>query len=400
MRPPLSDTEERARSISPHTPDPLPANAHLPRRKEIIFLLLLQCALLAVFPFVDFTYTLVKKVRTQPGVRHPVFHHTFRPNFAGPRAHGPIQYRFATNSLGFADQAPRFIPLSSPKYRILFLGDSFTEGVGLPYDQTFVGLFGAMLDDNHFQVLNAAVSSYSPRLYYLKLKYFLDRGLKIDELFVFVDISDIQNEAVYARLGAGWADTEAEVLDPYTLRLTTDLNIRYWLASHFGLTSSLYRYLSAPADKGRPRETGLQRTYVEILRIRPPEAEGIWALGAWTMDATLLRNWGVEGLALCRQYMGEVADLCHQRHIKLRVAVYPWPHQIVARDLKSIQVTYWKDFAASRNVPFLDYFPSFIDDRSADNIIEKYFIRGDYHWNREGHKLVAEGLGRFWKEGR
>jgi hypothetical protein len=43
-----------------------------------------------------------------------------------------------TDSLGFKDASRRAVP---DRRRILFIGDSFTEGVGLPYEQTFVGLF-------------------------------------------------------------------------------------------------------------------------------------------------------------------------------------------------------------------------------------------------------------------
>ena len=45
---------------------------------------------------------------------------------------------------------------------ILFLGDSFTEGNQVPYDDTFVSLVGETLGS---PTLNFGVSSYSPMIY-------------------------------------------------------------------------------------------------------------------------------------------------------------------------------------------------------------------------------------------
>lgn len=42
------------------------------------------------------------------------------------------------------------------RHRILFIGDSFTEGAGLPFEQTFVGMFSQGVPD--VDVLNAGSS--------------------------------------------------------------------------------------------------------------------------------------------------------------------------------------------------------------------------------------------------
>ncbi len=76
-------------------------------------------------------------------------------------------YRVRTNSLRFKDASVRDSPLSTPNRRILLLGDSFTEGLGLPFEQTFAGLLyeaGRTLPQP-IETLNAGVTSYSPTLY-------------------------------------------------------------------------------------------------------------------------------------------------------------------------------------------------------------------------------------------
>jgi hypothetical protein len=92
----------------------------------------------------------------------------------------------------------RALRVADPVYghkRVLFLGDSFTEGLGIPY--AFVGRFAAAFPQ--LDVLNAVVSSYAPSVYYAKTKYFIGRGLQIDEIVVYIDVSDVQDEAIFYR---------------------------------------------------------------------------------------------------------------------------------------------------------------------------------------------------------
>tara|TARA_B100001057_G_scaffold243654_1_gene244001 strand:- start:659 stop:1669 length:1011 start_codon:yes stop_codon:yes gene_type:complete len=57
---------------------------------------------------------------------------------------------------------------------IIFLGDSFTEGVQVNYQDSFVSLVNQALD---LPTLNLGVSSYSPIIYYLQSKYVLNKLL-------------------------------------------------------------------------------------------------------------------------------------------------------------------------------------------------------------------------------
>jgi hypothetical protein len=95
------------------------------------------------------------------------------------------------------------VPLKSDKPRIVFLGDSFTEGLGVPWGETFVGRIAEALEPKGIEVLNAATASYSPLLYYDKMKYWIEQGLVFDELVVFVDISDVRDELAYKDFAPG-----------------------------------------------------------------------------------------------------------------------------------------------------------------------------------------------------
>src|SRR5262249_42014195 len=106
-------------------------------------------------------------------------------------------YHLVTNSLGFKDAAVRNVPLTTATRRVVVIGDSFTEGLGVPFEETFAGLLAeaGQRRAEKTEFLNAAVASYSPTIYYRKVKLLLDSGLKFDEVLVLPDLSDVQDEA-------------------------------------------------------------------------------------------------------------------------------------------------------------------------------------------------------------
>ena len=74
------------------------------------------------------------------------------------------------------------------------------------------------------------------------------------------------------------------------------------------------------------------------------------------------------------------------------MVVYPWPDNVAAGDRNSIQVTHWRQWAASRGVRFVDGFAPFFREPAAV-AVGKYFIQGDAHFTPQGHRLLFEELG-------
>ena len=90
--------------------------------------------------------------------------------------------------------------------------------------------------------------------------------------------------------------------------------------------------------------------------------------------------------------MDALAALVAARGIRLTVAVYPWPDQILTRDRASLQARFWQGWADAHGVPLIDFFPVFVTDEPPRETVRRYFIAGDVHWNEAGHRLVAERL--------
>ena len=123
-----------------------------------------------------------------------IYHHDLMSNVDVVEKWGDLlEYRITTNSIGFRDKYNKKIEKNSKKKRILLLGDSFIEGSGLNYENTFSGLLQSYLGKD-YEVLNSAVASYSPSIYYAKANHFLSQGYEFDQALVFLDISDIYDE--------------------------------------------------------------------------------------------------------------------------------------------------------------------------------------------------------------
>lgn len=128
----------------------------------------------------------------------PVYNHSFRPNCiekalaANLRTDRDVMYK--TNSMGY--RSSELIP-DSPK--ILFLGDSYTEGFGLANEETFASVFAGELERfgySGFQVINAGVSGYSTVIQQLQWRnQFQDTN--VQHVVLNFDITDLQDNFYY-----------------------------------------------------------------------------------------------------------------------------------------------------------------------------------------------------------
>ena len=80
--------------------------------------------------------------RIQNNFYHHGFKKNYKTNFTG---WGPYTYSFCTNSYGFRSKCNS---VEHKKYDVAFIGDSFTEGVGLNYEDTFVGIIENLTKKN------------------------------------------------------------------------------------------------------------------------------------------------------------------------------------------------------------------------------------------------------------
>ncbi len=311
--------------------------------------------------------------------QHNCFHHSLLPNKDCQDVWFDIPYRMSTNSIGFKGKSGEKVAPKINKKRILFLGDSFTEGIGLRYEETFTGLLAARFPE--IEILNAGVASYSPKLYWLKTKYLIEiEKLRIDKLVVMLDMSDIQDEVIYETYLPALPDAFNPSLD------SKKRNPAYvFLANHSILCNRIFRLKEAnkleTGDIGTAAKTNGYNNLNDFWELRDD----------WTQDSLAWEQWGKKGVELASQNLGQLINYCRQYGIELSLVIYPWKNQIKRKETNSAHVRIWQAFAQKHRINFIDLFPAFFK-QSPDTFCEVHYIFGDVHWNKNGHLFVADLL--------
>jgi hypothetical protein len=335
---------------------------------------------MAIIDFVVGSFVLPPYLPVQERIISPYYHHDLKPLWEGPEMWAADKYIMYTNNLGFKDSTVRSVPLVSDKHRIVFIGDSFTEGIGIGYDETFVGLISKTFEPKGYDVLNAGVASYAPSLYYWKMKYWLEHGLKFDELMVFIDVSDTQDELEYH----SWTPTT-----PYSLGILWEkysVKVDRFFEHH----SLVYLHIIRPILQGdEPRR--ILSILFGTSRVDEKEATHARERGLWPIDDEIFERWGKQGVEYEKEKLESLIDLSKEYNFKISMAVYPWPVHVQEGNLDSRQVTIWREFTKEYSVDFYNFFPAFISTTTeSDGVINRYYLPNDTHWNEAGHQVIAQ----------
>lgn len=354
------------------------------------------------------------EVRREIRILHPVYHHTFKKSSKSIEDCGnEYTYTLFTNSLGFKDRSSREVPLKSTNHRILFIGDSFTEGICLNYDDTFVGIIDATLSKKQIEVLNAGRVSYSPIIYWRKIKYLIqDVGLQFDEVVVFIDLSDVANDAIIYELSDNmnvisddWDDipdeSPEEVVEDdlsdiiFGLESPQPISIKDLISQNTTVMYHTMKFFYDSLNLNKEEQTEMEERQARMTKDAGPWS---WIISSnwkvkWTIDKNAYNEYGNKGVVLNKEYMDRLLKILRGNGIDLTIAVYPWPSQVWYEDLNSIQVNIWKKWSQENNVKFINYFPDFVekglDKTEKRQLLEKYYLPGDPHFNNEGNQLIA-----------
>jgi len=316
---------------------------------------------------------------------HHFYHHGLKSNINELEKWGKLHYELTTNSLGFKDQTNRKITKKINQYRVLFIGDSFTEGIGIDYNNTFIGILDSTYSD--IEILNAGVVSYSPKLYYLKIKYLLNIiNLDFNELFVFIDVSDIQDDIMYE---------DFKPSNKKKIRLIE--NIHIWFLNHSIIYNSIYweifynkNFTNSGFGVWR-KSSKSSLNAIDSLQEIVQENYDIERV-SWSYSDSVYNKWGKLGASLATQNIKKLHNLCKKKNIKLTLGVFPRPNEIKENKLKnSKNLILWKEFCRKFDIPLINLYPSFVSNNTNETI-DKYFIKGDVHWNNLGHQKIAKKI--------
>jgi hypothetical protein len=298
------------------------------------------------------------------------YDHDLAPNEKSTRVWGSILYPWQTDRFGFRTGACAPREPEKGRENIFVIGDSFTEALGSSYEQSFAGLMACDAAREGKALWNLGVASYSPAIYHRKIRAAAERlGITPDEIFVFLDLSDIDDDANVYRVEQDRVVKAGRSGGQGTL----SCDLGRFLIDNFMTARLLY-------------DLCLISSFDYVMSVGRPRAR-------WTIDPILMESWGRRGLEVAGANLDRIVELCREWNCRFTLVVYPWPDNVVERDRDSIQVTHWRDWAAARRVRFIDGFAPFFRE-PADTVLRKYYIAGDVHFSELGNHLLYDAVTR------
>jgi hypothetical protein len=347
-------------------------------------------ALFIAFDFAYSTLTMGEEKQRPVRIADAKYDHGFAANFDGYDVWGELRCRLTTDSLGFKDASVRNVPQKSDSRRVLLIGDSFAEGIGMSFEDSFAGMLyrAGQERSEKIEFLNAGVASYSPSIYYKKIKYLLESGLQFDEVVLFSDTSDVTDEATSyfcidddPKYQSHCTSAEGSAQPAAASPKKTDFFI-----DRFVVTNRARIYL--------------KRFIQSFLGNRRRSINTDHARIGWTIPGLDVGNsyqpLGIEGgIARSLQNMRALAELLSARNIPLTIVVYPWAQQLAQGDRDGRQVSLWREFCQGRCKAFINLFPVFFAAADADkDWYEHLFVLGDDHFSAAGNRFMFMEIAR------
>ena len=331
----------------------------------------------------------------------PRLNHDLVPNLDVVRAWGAARYHLRTNSFGLRtgtcanDGRER-----APKGEVFVIGDSFAEGMGLDFEKTFAGMIACQARGAGRVAYDLGVRSYSPIIYHRKIADVAQRlGITPREIVVFLDISDIQDDAEIYEERDGAVLFRAD-RPPMGLRYDVVDRAEWWagrtpdsaeFGAHEGAGRGAFIRRNSMLGALAMRLYDAAREMIEPPRA--PASQLNLRRSMWTVDTRLMKEFGERGLATAAANLGKLLELSRHWGAALTLVVYPWPDQVAHDDRDSIQIRYWRQWSMAHGVNFIDAFGPFFR-YPKDQALRELYIPGDVHFSELGNRLAFEA---WWK---
>ena len=320
------------------------------------------------------------------------YHHDLMKNINKVEYWGHNKQKLITNSIGFRDYKNRDVLKKNYKKRILLIGDSFIEGLGYDYEFTLSGLLQSYY--SNYEILNSAVSSYSPGIYYYKTKHYIERGYEFDKALVFLDVSDIIDE-MHLKYNLDGVLLHDEVREDKSFLKEKIYNVSYYLRDN--LIS--FRLISISSDKTEVFKNYLKDKYAaskffekNFFKTKEEDIKFFRMLhvdrGNWTRNIESFKD-SFTGVKNSEIYLKKLFSLLKKNNIDSYLIVYPWPSQIYFKD--EFHDPYWKNFSEEQNIDFISLYPLFSNADKKKTIFNN-FILGDVHWNKDGTDIIFQTI--------
>lgn len=316
---------------------------------------------------------------------------------------GKEMIRRRTNSHGFVGKE---ISKTKPSdvYRVVVLGDSFTEALQVHEGESYSELVQISLSksaaEQKIEVINAGVSGYSPMTYYLYLKREL-LSFKPDLVLLQLFANDVFEDHKTAAMSVFDENNVPVQINRYfkkEKRVVSEVFYKFDRA--LKKISRFYAYLMRSFAK-----LGKKSSYNKEMTAKE-EFSDFNQFFPIQPGTRLYRNESFHQQAIGRTlfYLKSIHELLKTKSIPL--VVFYIPNEAQVHQSKTAQSAFYltskvsddlnrelAQFFNAEEIPFLDLTSAFKASQSPD----KLYYPNDGHLTPRGHQLVARELGAFLK---
>ena len=281
---------------------------------------------------------------------------------------GNTYYKLCTDSRGFKFNCK---DKELKNYEIAFIGDSFTEGIALPFEKTFVGKFK---QKTKLDIVNLGVSSYSPNIYLKKIKHLISNKIVLfNHVIVGIDLTDLEDDWQRREIQKKRNTSYTNSREQFKFKLFLAKN----LPTTYLILQKINWYIKIELTKN-----------VSVDHLDYSKNKASWSY---------IKNYDKLNEKIKNQVdnMNKLFYYLKDNNIKLSILILP--HQAsIKYDIKdSLYKKIWKNYCKNKCFKFIDAYSIFFDelnDTSKDEIMKKYYIKGDPHFNEEGNDVVFKIL--------
>tara|TARA_B100000963_G_scaffold19210_1_gene14614 strand:- start:304 stop:1452 length:1149 start_codon:yes stop_codon:yes gene_type:complete len=312
-------------------------------------------------------------------------------------------YTISTNDLGF--RYKKNIPIDRNKTYSIVIGDSFVEGVGLNYEDTIVGLLNNNLKkENNFEFLNAGVASYSSYIYLKKIKNIIqtNNNLKIKDIIVFLDKSDVSDDQIYLSRPNSFENTKGKFINNRKQDFYKDLKeLSLWrFYTKQTLSGKLIKILT---DKLEDIVSNISKRYFlakklnkNFFQISSLELKAIKSIN----NKPHIKNWytgdlwekkSKKNIDFAVENLNKLKKFLEKKDINLKVVLYPWSFEIENKMIRERYLDYILPLLNKNKIKTFVVYDDFLTGNIYENIGNS-FLYNDIHYNSNGNKIIVNFL--------
>ena len=365
---------------------------------KIIKILLSSILIIFVFLLFDLLINIIlpenlkKKIGTTRNysLKSINFHHEIAPNINLYEHWGSKKYKVVTNRFSMRVLNKNKGMINKSKENIGFIGDSFVYGSGINYKKHFINLLEE--NNNNYNLLNLGYVSYSPSIYYKKLKNLIDvQNLKLNKVFIFVDHSDIQDEGIFYR-----EDSKGNIVRKwYNDEKVNNKNKKYKIKNYFKQNSFIYKFYEHFNSPKVSKKTNkcisniAEKNYINYIDSN--------RFGYSYREEIYKEEWVNEGINKILIYLDKILQLSKKHKFEIHIVFYPSAMEIL-EDIhfsSSKHFIFLNEWALKNKISFINTYNQFNENNGAKNNFLDNFIKCDVHWNDLGHFKMFESLSGF-----